>query len=341
MNYQYNIKFERLCNELNLGEILKEPETISGGLLHRMFSVETTNGKYAIKALNPQIMARPTALNNYHRSERIANIAANELSVQPAKIIEGKFIQSIDDQYYLIFDWIEGISLKSSEINNVHCERIGLILADIHKTDFSQIILTDNYLDNTAEIDWNFYLSKGREIDSEWVDLLQENIDQIFVWSAKAKRSSIMLSAEKVISHRDLEPKNVMWVQENPIIIDWESADYINPKHDLIETAIYWSVNELGKIDKDKFLAFIYGYQKQYGVLESDWNLILELGYLSKLDWLEYSLKRSLWIECADEKEQQMGTIQVTGTINAIKQYENIISDLVKWLNNDINKVVK
>jgi hypothetical protein len=36
--------------------------------------------------------------------------------------------------------------------------------------------------------------------------------------------------------------------------------------------------------------------------------MILTNGYLGKLDWLEYSLKRSLWIECTDENEQQSGT---------------------------------
>jgi len=337
MIHQYNLQFEKLCITFNLGEILVKPEAISGGLLHRMFAIETTKGKYAIKALNPQIMARPTALDNYIRSERIANMVATNLPAQPAKTIEGKFMQSIDNQFYLIFDWIEGVSLKSNQINNVHCEKIGSILADIHKTDFSQLEITYDHIENTKETDWNHYLYKGRELSSVWVGLLNQVIEKLFVWSTKAKRSSVMLATKMVISHGDLEPKNVLWYQENPIIIDWESAGYINPMHDLIETAIYWSVNELGGIDKERFLAFIGGYQKKVGVFQADWRMILEQGYLGKLDWLEYSLKRSLWIECTDEKEQQMGTLQVSETINTIRQYEDMISELEALLNNDIN----
>lgn len=334
MNHKYNLQFEKLCNTLKLGEIIKTPEVILGGLLHRMFAIKTTKGKYAVKALNPQIMARQTALNNYIRSERIVNIASNSLPAQPAKIIDGKFIQNIDNQFYLIFDWIEGNSLKSHEINIAHCKKIGSILAEIHKTDFSQIEDNNNYFDNTKETDWNFYLRKGEEINSIWVNLLHENIEQLFVWSDKANRYSRILASEMVIGHRDLEPKNVMWFQESPIIIDWESAGYINPKHDLIETAIYWSVNEKGGIDKEKFLAFVGGYQKHFGIIDADWRMVLEHGFLSKLDWLEYSLKRSLRIECTDEKEQEMGTIQVTGTINALKQYEDMIPELETLLNN-------
>jgi aminoglycoside phosphotransferase (APT) family kinase protein len=341
MNHQYNLQFEKLCTTLKLGEILGTPEAISGGLLHRMFALETTKGKYAIKALNPQIMERPTALNNFIRSERIANISATSLPAQPAKTIEGKFIHSVDNQYYLIFDWIDGFSLKSNEINSVHCRKIGSILADIHKTDFSQIEISNDQFNDMGETDWNFYLIKGQESNSDWVNLLHQSIEKLFAWSAKAKSSSGMLAADKIVGHGDLEPKNVMWHQNNPIIIDWESAGYINPMHDLIETAIYWSVNELRSIDKERFLAFISGYQKRVGVLQADWRMILEHGYFGKLDWLEYSLKRSLWIECTDEKEQQVGTLQVTGTINAIHQYEDMISELEAWLNNDINKDIR
>lgn len=36
-------------------------------------------------------------------------------------------------------------------------------------------------------------------------------------------------SQNQVISHRDLDPKNVMWKNDAPYIIDWEAAGYVNP----------------------------------------------------------------------------------------------------------------
>lgn len=65
MNSTYNVQFEKMCHVLNLGELIKPPEAVTGGLLHRMFAIETTQGKYAIKVLNPLIMARPTAKGTY------------------------------------------------------------------------------------------------------------------------------------------------------------------------------------------------------------------------------------------------------------------------------------
>lgn len=331
---QYKLEFKDLCQVSQLGELLNAPESIFGGLLHRMYAVETTKGKYAIKLLNPQIMIRPTAIRNYINSEKIANFLSNNIPTLPAKNINGDFLQKVDNQFYLVFNWMEGKSLKPYEINNIHCEKIGTILAEIHKTDFSELGIISDRFDNGQSTNWNYYLQKGKENRSEWVNLLLENLDNCTKWNLKAICASESLSSNMVISHRDLDSKNVMWNQYNPVLIDWESAGYINPMQDLIETAIYWSENEKGDIDKQRFFSFISGYKKRYGELQADWGMVLTNGFLSKLGWLEYNLKRSLWIECTDAEEQQMGTIQVTETINAIRHYADTIPKLLNWLNN-------
>lgn len=332
---QYNVQFNELCDVLQLGKIIGVPEAISGGLLHRMYMIETDLGKYAIKALNPQIMIRPTAMQNFINSELIANIAANNVPALPAKQFNGTSVQQIDNQYYLVFDWIEGKSLKSNEINKVHCVKMGEIVAGIHMTDFSELGIPNNCLISAKLTDWSQYLQQGQNNKSVWFNLLRENIDQLYKWNTQANNAMELLLAEMVISHGDLDSKNVMWNQDSPVIIDWEASGYINSMQNLTETAIYWSENEVGDIDKGRFLAFISGYKNKGGTLNADWKVVLDNGFLGKLGWLEYSLKRSLWIECTDEKEQQMGTEQVTGTIHAIIKYADKISELEKWLNDE------
>lgn len=41
--------FNKLCLQLDLGEILSEPTQLKGGFMHKMYSLFTTKGKYAIK----------------------------------------------------------------------------------------------------------------------------------------------------------------------------------------------------------------------------------------------------------------------------------------------------
>jgi Ser/Thr protein kinase RdoA (MazF antagonist) len=317
---QYNLQFEKLCNVLQLGEIVGRAQAISGGLLHKMYAVETYTGKYAIKALNPQIMRRPMAMQNFINSEQIADIASKNISAISAKRFNGVFMQEIDNQFYLVFDWVEGKSIKFDEINITHCEKIGAILLDIHRMDFSKLGIANDLPEDTHIIEWNDYLQKGQKSNAVWTNLLLEIVDKLYEWNAQASKSAKLLASDMIISHRDLDPKNVIWNQNNPIVIDWEAAGYINPMQELIETSIYWSEDEMGNIDKEKFLAFIYGYKKKYGKLQANWRTVLVGGFLGKLNWLEYNLKRSLWIECTEVEEQEMGTAEVIGTINHIRR---------------------
>ncbi|MEW8994355.1 phosphotransferase [Clostridium sp.] len=331
----YNLQFEKLCSILQLGELVDAPERISGGLLHRIYAIKTTKGKYAIKALNPQIILRAEAMQNFINSEEIANIASKSLSALPAKRFNEIFIHKVDNQFYLVFDWVDGKSLKSNEIDIEHCEKIGSILADIHITDFSELMIVNDWSNNEHITDWNYYLQRGKENDSMWVNLMLEVVNRLYEWSTQAEISLRLLATDMVISHRDLDSKNVMWSKGKPIIIDWEAAGYVNPMAELIETAIYWSENEIGNINKEKFLAFICGYKNIYGALNANWKVVLFNGFLGKLGWLEYNLKRSLGIECSDEEEQNLGTTQVIETINSIIHYSEMILELEKWLNND------
>jgi hypothetical protein len=77
-----------------------------------MYAIETTQGKYAIKALNPQIMLRPVAMQYFINSEQIVNNAAINIPAVAAKKFNGTSIQEVDKQFYLVFNWVDGKNLK-------------------------------------------------------------------------------------------------------------------------------------------------------------------------------------------------------------------------------------
>ncbi|WDV47007.1 phosphotransferase [Clostridiaceae bacterium M8S5] len=329
---KYNVQFDTLCAVLELGEIIESPKAITGGLLHRMYEVNTTRGRYAIKALNPQIMLRPTAKRHTLNAERISAIALkNGLLTITAKRFNNDIIQNVENQHYLIFDLIDGRSLKVDEINTEHCRKIGDILAKLHSIDFSELNIKNDILQNEPLIDWEYYLNKGKK--AMWIDEYREIMNRLYEWDKQAKASVKLLSKQMIISHRDLDPKNVMWNNDNPIIIDWESSNYINPMHELIETAIYWAEDENKIVDESKFLSCIKAYKKRIDIPKMDWKTVLTACFSGKLGWLEYSLKRSLGIESTDEKEQILGTEQVINTIKLIKLYSTSIIKIEKWLN--------
>ena len=324
-----------LCNELELGDLAGPPASLSGGLLHRMYAVQTTTGRYVIKALNPEIMGRPTAMQNFIRSEVIANRAANYVPALPAMQFNGASIQQVGEQFCLVFEWIDGISLKPADINTSHCRTMGSIPSSLHSGDYSNLGIVSDSSAERRLVDWKLYLRRGQQSDAEWVNLLLENIDMLNEWNAEAINSSKLISTDSdmVISHGDLDPKNVLWDLGEPILIDWECAGYRNRKQDLLDTAIYWSENASGEIVQDRLLAFFDGYKgAAQERIQADWRMILACGFTGKLDWLEYNLKRSLWIDCTNQDEQKIGTEQVTGTLFTIKRYAEKVDEIKGWL---------
>ena len=61
-------EIEKLCKNYNLGTLKREPEMVTGGLMHKMYHV-STDGEYAIKVLNPNIIKRTEALKNMVNSD--------------------------------------------------------------------------------------------------------------------------------------------------------------------------------------------------------------------------------------------------------------------------------
>lgn len=329
----YNLQFRTLCEKLRLGRLIGPTVPLTGGHLHRMFSVRTTGGHYAVKALNPLVMLRPRALGDINVSERISRIAACYIPAATALMFDGSSVQEIDGQYYLIFDWVNGVATHCSDITVKHCSLIGSYLATLHKLDFGNICPNNDFASDNPAVNWRTYLDEGIKTGAVWSEHMRINIDRLESWSAQLEASIKRLSCSTVISHRDLEPKNVLWHNGYPTIIDWEAAGRIHPTHDMIETAVYWARGDSGSVDETKFKAFVGAYIEKNKVADTDWEAVLDHGFSSLFGWLEYSLRRSLSIECCDDTERQLGTEHVFVTINAAVDYFNAVPKLLYWLN--------
>lgn len=235
------MNFDKICEKFNLGNVFNI-EKLTGGLMHKIYKVETEFGIYAIKILNPEVMKRPTAFNNFVVSEKISNFAKdNKIPVSSAKIYNGNFIIEFEGNYYMIFDFVDGKILNDDEIEILHCEKIGKILGQIHNLDYHKLELDETIKKDIYSIDWQKLYQLAKENNISYLYLLEENIykyDSLFINSLKNFNDS---NDTITICHKDMDPKNVMWKNNNPIIIDWEFAGLSNPHRELVEDALCWS----------------------------------------------------------------------------------------------------
>ena len=321
-----NIQIKKLIKSCKLGILQKEPSRVSGGLLNRVYKVQTDKGTFAIKLLNPEVMKRENAKRNHTFAETVSNIAKdNNVSCLPAKIIDGEILQQIDGYYFLIFDWFEGKAITDEELTIEKTKKAAKELLKIHKIDFGKLKEKCKAYYDTDAVDWEFYIEK---IDNKKIKkLLLDNIHKFSELDKQSIKSLKIISKNMLISHRDLDLPNILWdSKENPVIIDWESTGLINPSMEVIDTAWNWSGGQ-NYFDKEKFSAFITTYKENGGKLD-EFNESLKADYKAKFGWLEYNLKRICGIECLDEEEKILGEKEVIRTIDEINKFHLYSKDM-------------
>ena len=269
--------FEELCEFAALGQPTREPAPVSGGLLHRMFRLDTTSGTYAVKLLNPEIMARPDAPDNYRRAEELELLLESRgLPILSAMTVSGTKMLRLHDQYAYLFPWFQGQVIRGSAVTAKHAAAIGTTLAGIHAVARRERQTQPEPL----IIDWDALLPACPE--------LTRHRDLLAALTDRSHEAQLRLPAEETVCHNDLDTKNVLWQGDMHRVIDLETLDWGCPAAELLDVALYWSGIDEHCIDPARFTAFTDAYAAAGGELPRDWQILLDSsqGWLGWLAWV-------------------------------------------------------
>ena len=326
----------RLFKELGLGDVILPIENVSGGFMHRMYKVTAcgTEGSrsFAVKHLNPEIMKRPQAQANYARAEKLEGILEKAgLPIVPALCFDSKKMQEFEGNYFYIFAWHDAKVTDWDNITEEQCFLAGEVLGRIHAIDFD---LEEAGVENgeleLSQIDWKKYADMATESKSEITGLLGENLELLEYAQNQVNQARQNLPNLIRISDEDMDPKNVMWENGKPLVIDLECLDYGNPASHVLQLALQWSGITTCNLKLNLVRSFFEGYHQAYDNGFHDYQKILGLAY-TWIEWLEYNIQRALGA-CVDEAERQMGVEQVVQTINRIKYLWEKEDDIKKEL---------
>lgn len=284
----------KLCLQLSLGSPIAPPQPVTGGFLHKMLRLETDCGIFAVKLLNPGIMQRPEALRNTRLSEMVNAFFADANYFDVCPSLGG--VTEIDGSYCIVYPWVSGTAVYPPHITAEHCCAIGHALGAIHKASLSIPGMTPEPL--RQPYDW------PATSDS-----------RLTAWDAQALVGLRVLQDTQIISHRDLDPKNVLWHDLRPCVIDWEAAGFVSPWQELIEVLNYWAD------DKPKVHALLNAYAQHMDLSAAPWEAALAAGMNSMLGWLHYNL------------QHPSGAEHVRNALTELTQYESRTRLLRVWLN--------
>ena len=303
-----------LIEKCNLGTIVSDPVPVSGGFMHRMFKVQTSTGTHAVKCLNPEIMKRPGVLDNYAEAERLERILEGDgLPVVAALTFDDRKMIEEDGRYFYVFNWIEGKITDFNSITADQCRKAGEILGRIHRIDPKIVEPEDS---DVTEIDFRSYLSKAKESGSSIADILESNIGLLDTAVTELNDARRCLPSIRSIINDDMDPKNIMWNEGHPHVIDLECLEYGNPVSSALNLALQWSGTVTENFIPENLKAFFDGYLGAYDNGFKDYDKIFGIAY-AWVEWLEYNIKRALGEE--DESEIKLGETETINTIGRIK----------------------
>lgn len=309
---------EKIIKKMNLGILKEEPVKLTGGLMHATFKICTDKGDFIIKLLNPNIMKRNTALSNYEKADKLESILkVHDINILPAIEFDNFTLQKIDNQYFYVFEFYDGVSLKFDEIKEIHCKLIANELSKIHNID----IKNEKYIRDEIHIDWNYYIELAKTNNLKIFELLNKNISILNESMTKGNIAIKKLPEISCICHNDMDSKNVLWIKDDFKIIDLECLGYSNPYIEFFQLALCWSGYEQCDINYNLLKTFISTYMENTDILNVDWETIY-YGNFGRLEWLEFNLKRAFMIECDSEEEQKIGINEVIETINHVVYYD-------------------
>ncbi len=306
----------KLMKRCGLGEVTAEITPVSGGLMHRMYKVRTDSGIYAVKRLNPEIMKRPTARENYACAEALeARLEEARVPMVAAMTLKGRKMQELDGDFFYIFPWQKGRITDANTVTAEQCRKAGELLGKIHAID-SRAAEPD--APELSTIDFAGYARMAQEAGSPVAELLSESVELLSAAQKHLNEAREALPAIVSICDDDMDPKNVMWFRGKPFVIDLECLAYGNPVGAFVDLALQWAGMTNGVYRRGNLEAFYEGYRSAYDNGFLAYDTLYGIAY-TWVEWLAYNIRRALGMEGSGEDERQLGEWEVRNTVARIK----------------------
>ena len=321
--------FETLTADWSLGCLIRPPQPVSGGYMHKMFRMDTASGSFAVKLLNPEVMSRPEALGNYRNAEALEQVLEqNHLPIVAAMSRNGRKMHCIQGQYYYLFPWVEHKAVPWAAITENHCRTMGGLLAQLHK-------LPCKAEDSSAEInqpiplafDWGAMAQQVQAtcqtLDKTFADALTQNLPLLEAAQTAYNKAVATLPPLLCICNADMDAKNVLWQGDKPLVIDLECLEIGNPVNDLVQLSLSWAGGVLCQINMQHLEAFLRAYRQLGPLPTMDWEALTGLGF-AWLDWLHYNLRRACGLTGPSPEERRLGLEESRSTLERIRYYAHV-----------------
>lgn len=266
---------------------------LTGGKQHQTIKVTDAAGlSWVVKKLNRNCWLGNYSLDYFKQVEHLAfKVESLTQQTVSAFSFNDRIIHSLEVGDFIILPWVEGD--VCFDINLSQAELLGDLLAKIHQLqlDYKGFqpfqVLNDKFLTN--------------KISSDYCKLLTQ-----------CNQTLSYQSEQFILSHRDINLSNVIWCDENqPMLVDWESAGLIHPLIELIGLALNCAGAESGQMSWDKFNSSISAYKQNISLNLTIDDSLYNQTYYTWFAWMDYCLRCQHHNNTDEEIELCLTVIQI------------------------------
>jgi len=268
------VTIDDIMQSYKLGKITHPIVKLTGGCCHQVFKIQTNKGIFIFKKKSSFVVeflgGKQQLLQQLQLMDYLIKM---QIPIQP-------ILYDHDD--WQILPWIEGQIIDQAYRSKKKIAIISKLLAKIHQIKMTMVHPYQFYASPwqyLSATDWQYTFKQAKYPYDHRVSTWQE----LFF-------NNRQFNQPLVIGHGDLNLQNIIWVDDQPFLIDWESIGLVDASSDLLNTALCWNNFLENEQDTQLFYHMIKHYQKNryQPITFSTASIHASLGYW--LVWLKFCL---------------------------------------------------
>ncbi|WP_091070911.1 phosphotransferase family protein [Micromonospora humi] len=195
---------------------------VHGGFANRTYRLDTDRGSFAVKELNLADRRAAYHAEDVFRFERAA-FAAGIPMPEPISVGHGT----------LVHRWVDGERVPEAPVSQAYAFEIGAVLARLHALDVDWPRVSD---EEPTPRDWPELADRAAATRQPWAADLAAHVGTFLAIAHLV--DTCERPGPVVLTHRDIQPWNLLSRHGRPVILDWELSGLLDLSGELGSTAL-------------------------------------------------------------------------------------------------------
>lgn len=239
---------------------------VHGGFANRMYRLDTDQGSFAVKELS----RRAEGVFAFERAVFAAGVP------MPEPILAGRDV--------VVHRWVDGEKVPEAPVSADYAFEVGEILARLHALDVSWPLAP---VEGPPARDWPELAARAVATGQPWAEELASRVETFLAIAEFV--DSCDRPGPVVLTHRDIQPWNLLSHHGRPVVLDWELSGRLDLSGELGSTALGLAKGPgFDDLRPTVFRDVLDGYVAGGGVLPPpgpSWFVYLVGGWLGHTRW--------------------------------------------------------